>query len=285
MAHAIKSGYLSLGLLSVPVKVFKATEDVKSRFHQVHSCKSRINTQVFCPKCQKLVDRSELQKGFQESKDGALIIINPESIKNQQIRDESIEIVEFVPPVAIDQRRFTGDSYFLGVDKKLPRDQYRLLFAAVLEEKRVALAKFRNGGRERLALIRADAELGCFIMQTLLYDAELRTSEEIPLPEPKPVDPAHMALARKLIEQMSKKALDLSGYKDEYEDRLLKVIAQAREAGGEVAAEAPVQTAAVIDLMAALKASIEKSSGAVEPAKSKPLSKAAAKTAKVKKSA
>src|SRR6185312_13127561 len=166
-----------------------------------------------------------------------------------------IDIIQIAPAATIGALRFTGKAYYIGSMPKAPDDAYRLIFATLADSKIAALAKYTANVRTRLGLLTADADLGCFLLRLVYYKDEMRDAATVTRPSAKPVDPTHLALAKKLAATMTAKAFDLDSHHDEYNERVQALVAQ-KLAGGEIAAPAPVAAPAA-DLMALLQASLD----------------------------
>lgn len=141
MARKIQSASISFGLVTIPVDLFSAVNDQDIHFNQVHGkCGTRIKQQLFCPTCERVIERSELVKGYQISK-GDLVTFSQEDLdKLEAAESSSLEILQFVPLASVDPIYFE-DTYFLGPNKGGEK-AYHLLAQAMEQTQRVALAKF-----------------------------------------------------------------------------------------------------------------------------------------------
>lgn len=254
-ARPVGSGNISFGLVSIPVKLFTATTPRSVSFNLLHAKDlSRIQQKIYCPVDDKIIDRSELVRGFQVEK-GRYVTFTDEELKALEARDEhSIDITEFLPVERIDPLYFET-SYYLGPDGNSAK-AYRLLADAMSQAKRVALGRFTMHGKEHLVMIRP-FEKG-LMLHTIYYADEVRPANEVDQAVNEPAKEAELTLAKRLIDELTQKTFDPSKYHDNYSERVLEA-AQQKIAGQEVteAASRP-KRGQVIDLMAALKASLEK---------------------------
>ena len=280
--HSLGSGTISFGLVSIPVKLYSAAVSANVAFNMLHAkCGSRIKQQTFCPACQVVVERSELVRGYEFSKD-QYVRVSDEELKSLEGEESKvIDIAEFVPLSKVDPVYFEK-SYYLGPDKGGEK-AYRLLSDAMAQSDRVALASFVMRGKESLVLIRA-AQDG-LMLHTMYFADEVRDFGEVDKGQGAKMREGELQLAMRLIDELSHEDFKPEQYHDEYRDRVLQV-ANEKADGNEVTATAPpTQRAQVIDLMDALKESLAKRSagegrGAAAPAADgtkKPVAKAPAK--------
>lgn len=254
-ARPIANANISFGLVSIPVQLYTATASKSVRFHQLHAKdKSRINYKIYCPKDDAIIDRSELVKGFEVEK-GQFVIFTDQELEALEARDDhSIEISEFVPLASVDPVYFET-SYHLGCEAASAR-AYKLLADAMESTERVALAHFTMRGKENLVLVRP-YEKG-LMMHTIYYADELRRIGDVDRAASVEVKPSELDLAKRLIDELTHENFDPTKYQDNYRERVLEA-ANRKVAGREVTEATPeVKKAQVIDLMSALKASLEK---------------------------
>jgi DNA end-binding protein Ku len=253
-AHSIGSGTLSFGLVSIPVKMFTAASSESLSFNLLHEkCGGRIKQQQICPACNEVLDRSALVKGYEFSKEQYVRFTDEELKKLETEATRMIDIAEFVPLDQVDPIYFEK-TYYLGPDKGGDK-AYRLLTDAMLKTDRVALAKFVMRGKENLVLIRASQD--GLMLHTMYYADEVRDFGEIDKGKEASIKPGELDLATRLIDELSTKEFKPGQYHDEYRDKLLGVIEQKVE-GKEITSVAPqAQRTQVIDLMEALKQSLE----------------------------
>jgi DNA end-binding protein Ku len=257
--HSIGSGTISFGLVSIPIRMYTAASSSSVSFNQIHQkCGSRIKQQILCPVCNEVVERSTLVKGYEFAKE-QYVTFTPEEIKAfEGESSQMIDIAEFVPLDKVDPIYFEN-SYYLGPDKGGEK-AYRLLADAMGKSNRVALAKFTMRGKENLVLIRPSGD--GLMLHTMYFADEVRDFGEIEKGNAAPIKPGELDLAKRLIEELSSNAFKPEQYHDDYRDRVLAA-AETKIEGKQITALAPqVQRTQVIDLMDALKQSLEKKVGA-----------------------
>src|SRR5216110_2223459 len=277
--RSIGSLTVSFGLVAIPVKLFSATQAGNAiSFNLLHkTCGSRLKQQYVCQKEGVLVERDDMVKGYEFAKD-QYVRFSPEEIKAfEEVGTHAVEISEFVPVESIDPVYF-DKAYYLAPDKGGAKP-YALLTRALRESKRCALGRWAARGKQYIVMIRA-VEDG-LVMQQLLYAGEVRSIKDIEIPKTDVRD-AELKLAQQLIEQQAVDKFDPSAYTDEVRDRVETAIQKKVEGQELTMAEAPEQGAQVIDLMEALRASLEKKPAKRAPAAqlaqpAKPARKAAGK--------
>jgi DNA end-binding protein Ku len=264
-ARSIASLTVSFGLVSIPVRLFSATEATKAiSFNLLHKgCGSRLKQQYLCVKEDVPVAREDMVKGYEFAKD-QYVLFSPEELKAlEEAGTGMAEITEFVPLESVDPVYY-DKPYYLAPDKGGAKP-YALLAKALRESKRCALGRWAARGKQYIVMIRA-VEHG-LVMQQLMYAGEVRPFNEIEIPETEVKD-AELKLAKQLIDAQTTKAFDPTEYTDTVSTRIHQAIEQ-KVAGQEITmTEAPESGAQVIDLMEALRASLEKKSG--KPAKAEP---------------
>jgi DNA end-binding protein Ku len=254
-ARSIASLTVSFGLVSIPVKLYSATEASKAiSFNLLHkACGSRLKQQYVCIKEDVPVARDDMVKGYEFAKD-QYVIFTPEELKAmEETGTHMAEITEFVPLEAIDPVYF-DKPYYLAPDKGGAKP-YALLASALRESKRCALGRWAARGKQYIVMIRP-VEDG-LVMQQLLYAGEVRTMKELEIPKTE-VKPAELKLAQQLIEAQASETFDPSLYTDEVATRIQAAVEKKVEGQEITLAEAPEGGAQVIDLMQALRASLEK---------------------------
>jgi DNA end-binding protein Ku len=254
-ARAIASGTISFGLVSIPVKLFSATQPSAGiSFNLLHKkCGSRLKQQYVCPKDQETVERDDIVKGFQFAKD-QYVTFTPEELKAiEETSTQSIDIEEFIPSDKIDPLYF-DKPYYLAPDKGGDKP-YALLAEVMRRTGRSALGKYAARGKQYLVLLRPTKD--GLVMQQLLYADEVRSFEDVPVPATA-VKENELKLATQLVEQSSSDVFDPQAYKDDVRERINDLI-QRKVEGHEVSV-APQEAgkAQIIDLMDALKASLAK---------------------------
>ena len=253
--RSIGSGAISFGLVSIPVKLYVATSSQAPSFHLLHAkCGNRIRQQRVCPVDNEVVERDQLVKGYEFAKDQYVRVTDDELKALEGEASEAIEISEFVPLSKVDPIYFER-SYYLGPDKGGEK-AYRLLTDTMTQVGKVALAKFVMRGKENLVIVRA-AQKG-LMMHTMYFANEVRNFDEIPKGESAKITDAETSLAIRLIDELSNNEFEPEKYHDEYSERVLNLVNEKAE-GKEITLAQPVaQRGQVIDLMAALKESLEK---------------------------
>lgn len=253
-ARAIASGTISFGLVSVPVKLYTATRSKSLSFNLLHEKdKSRLRQQYVCATCGEVVERNALVKGYEYAKGQYAVLTEDELKALEQQTDQSIEIEEFVPINEVDPIYF-DKAYLLGPDKG-GQKAYRLLCEAMEKAGQGALGKFSTRGKQQLVLLRQAQ--GGLILHALYYADEVSSFAEIDRGDSVTLKPGEIDLAVQLIEQLAAPSFEPEKYDDDYRKRALDLI-ERKVAGQEVvAAAAPAPRAQIIDLMDALKASLE----------------------------
>jgi DNA end-binding protein Ku len=259
-ARSIASLTISFGLVSIPVKLFSATEASKAiSFNLLHkTCGSRLKQQYLCVKEEIPVAREEMVKGYEFTKD-QYVMFTPEELKAmEEAGTHTADITEFVPFESVDPIYF-DKAYYLAPDKGGAKP-YALLARALSESGRCALGRWAARGKQYIVMIRPVEKDGsaALVMQQLLYAAEVRSIQEIDIPKTEVKD-AELKLAQQLIEQQASDTFDPAAYKDEVRERIDAAIQKKVEGQEITLAEAPEPGGGqVIDLMEALRASLEK---------------------------
>jgi DNA end-binding protein Ku len=266
-ARSIASINLSFGLVSIPVKLYSATEASKAiSFNMLHKgCGSRLKQQYLCIKDEIPVAREDMVKGYEFAKDQYVLFSTEELKALEEAGTHMAEITEFVPIEAIDPVYF-DKAYYLAPDKGGAKP-YALFTRALRESKRCALGRWAARGKQYIVMIRP-VEDG-LVMQQLLYAGEVRSIKEIEI-APTEVKDAELKLARQLIEAQSVEDFNPGQYTDAVSERIQAAIQKKIEGQDISMSEAPQGGAQVIDLMEALRASLErkpaKRSASKEPA-------------------
>jgi DNA end-binding protein Ku len=275
-ARSIASLTLSFGLVSIPVRLYSATEAAASvKFNLLAKDGSRVKQQYVSEKDQSVVARADMVKGYEVEKDKFVLFSADELKQLEEGGSHAIEIVAFVPEKSVDPRYY-DKAYLLAPDKRGGKP-YALLMQAMRSSGKSALAKWAWKTKQYVVQVRPTEE--GLVLQQLLYADEVRSFKDLNI-EPVTVSQPELQLALQLIEQISEPAYDPTQFKDEEKLRVLEAI-DRKIAGQEVVASAPVEGepvgAQVIDLMAALQASLGKkkspaAAGAPEVAAAKPSS-------------
>jgi DNA end-binding protein Ku len=254
--RAIWKGAVSFGLVSVPVRVFAATQEHDIRFHQVHAEDGgRIRMKRTCSVDGEEVAYDQLAKGY-ESPDGRLVILTDEDFENLPLStSREIDVVEFVPAEQVDPILF-NKTYYLEPEARAAKP-YQLLREALAATDRMAVVKVALRQRETLAVLRVRDKV--IVLQTLLWPDEVRTADFDILDSDVEVRPQELAMAQSLVESL---AADFEP--DQFEDtytRVLTDLVEAKLEGAEpapVAAEDDADTGEVVDLLTALQRSVER---------------------------
>ena len=263
-ARSIASLTISFGLVSIPVKLFSATEASKAiSFNLLHKgCGSRLKQQYLCLKEEIPVAREDMVKGYEFAKD-QYVIFTPEELKAmEEAGTHMAEITEFVPIASIDPVYF-DKAYYLGPDKGGAKP-YALLAKALRESERCALGRWAARGKQYIVMIRP-VEDG-LVMQQLLYADEVRSIKDIEIP-PTDVKDAELKLAKQLIDAQASDTFDPGAYTDDVRARVEAAVQKKVEGQEITMLDAPEAGAQVIDLMEALRASLERK--AAPPSKAK----------------
>ncbi len=262
--HAMFKGTISFGLVSIPVKMFAATEEKDIRFRSIHKkCHTPIKYKKVCPLCNEEVGPDDIVKGF-EYEPGKFVIITDEDIESAkaEVQARSIEIVDFVDLREIDPIYF-DKTYYLAPQPEMGDKAYGLLREAMNRSGRIAVARVTMRDKQTLCVLRVYGEV--LVLETIFYPDEIRPVSEVPsLPKQITVDPKEMDIAEKLIGNLTA-AFDPAKYTDEYRESLKKVI-DAKIVGKQVVAQPSAPETNVIDLMEALKRSVEQTEKAMKKA-------------------
>jgi DNA end-binding protein Ku len=258
-ARAIASLTITFGMVSIPVKLYAATQAQGAvSFNLLHkTCGSRLKQQYICAREGVVVERADMVKGYEFAKD-QYVTFTPEELKELEEKGtQTIEISEFVPAESIDPIYY-DKAYFLGPDKGGAKP-YALLAESMRQTGKTAVGRYAARGKQYIVQLRAVP--GGLVMQQLLYAPEVRTIAEVGVEEA-PVRDTELALAKQLIGQISSKQFDPAAYEDEVKKRIETAV-QKKVEGEEIAISpsAPEGGAQVIDLMEALRASLEKTAG------------------------
>ncbi|RNB88043.1 Ku protein [Brevibacillus nitrificans] len=252
--HTVWKGSISFGLVNIPVRMFTATEERDIRFRQLHKdCNTPIKYAKMCPHCEREIEPSEIVRGYEYEK-GHFVIIDDadlEAITPETRR--AIEILDFVDLTEIDPIYF-DKSYFLSPQETGDK-AYALLRAAMEQTGKIAIAQVTMRNRQSLAVIRLYEH--CIMLETIYYPDEVRPVHQVPaLPDTGiALAENELKMATELINNMSV-PFDPSKYTDEYRSELQAMIEKKLE-GQEIATSPAVPRTNVIDLMQALKESLE----------------------------
>src|SRR5262245_19964641 len=253
--RSIASLTVSFGLVSIPVKLFSATEASHAiSFNLLHkSCGSRLKQQYLCVKEEVPVTREDMVKGYEFAKD-QYVQFTPQELKTmEEAGTHMAEIAEFVPIASIDPVYF-DKAYYIAPDKGGAKP-YALFARALRESGRCAIGRWAARGKQYIVMIRPIGD--ALVMQQLLYAGEVRSLAEIDIQKSEVKD-AELKLAQQLIEQQSSEAFDPAPYVDDVHKRIEAAVQKKVDGQEIVMLEEPETGGQVIDLMEALRARLEK---------------------------
>ena len=258
-ARSLQSVTITFGLVTIPVKMYAATNPRAGvSFTMLDANGGRVKQQYISAESGEVVPRNEMIKGYEFEKDRFVTFTKEELKALEQASTGAIEITEFVPASSIDPVYYEK-AYYLGPDKGGAKP-YRLLADAMRESERSAIGRWAARGKQYLVNIRVAEDR--LILQELLYADEVRPVDEVEVPDAK-VSPKELALASQLIDSITSKGFDATQYKDDVQERIEAQI-QKKVEGEEITV--PEGTAApagakVIDIMEALRASLNRKGG------------------------
>jgi len=262
-ARSTWKGFLKVSLVNIPIRVFPATESAASlSFNQLHSvCQTRIQQKRWCPSCDREVPNTEIAKGYEFQK-GRYVVVTEEDFSKVTVESTRvIDMVQFSDESAIDPM-YVDKAYYLAPDGPVAAEAFAVMREGM--RGKAGIGKVALYGREYLVAVKPQ-EHG-LVMYTLHHAAEMRGIDQIEElgNVPKTVKPAELKLAQQVVEMYSGE-LNLDNYKDEYKEALRRVI-DAKVAGEEIAAPAEIEAPSnVVDLMAALRKSLDTVSAAKKP--------------------
>ena len=247
-------GFLRVSLVNIPVKVFPATESSATiSFNQLHAeCQTRIQQKKWCPHCEREVSSGEVVKGYEFEK-GRFVIMEDEDI--QKVRVEStrvIDLVQFTDDTAIDPI-YVDRAYYLAPDGGMATSAFAVMREGMVGK--AGIGKLALYGREYLVAVRPQKK--GLVMYTLHHEAEIRNIDQIEELNsvPTKVKPEEMKLAKQVIATFDAE-LNLKDYRDEYQEGLRQII-DAKISGQEVVAPEAAEPPRVVDLMEALRRSLD----------------------------
>lgn len=256
MAASVWTGYLTFGLISMPVRLFSGARSNRISFHMLHrDDHTRVKQQLYCPEDEKVIDRSEVVKGYEYRK-GEYVIIEPEELKKIEPKTaKAMEILEFVKQEEIDPIYFES-SYYL-MPEEAGKKPYALLTRALEETGYVAIAKLAMHNREYTVFLRPHN--GGLMLHTMYYQDEIR---ELPNfgEDHSQLKEAEVKVAHQLIEALAAE-WDPKKYYDTFEENVKKLIKAHMEGKEITPVEKPRKAAVPVDLMAALKQSVAQMDG------------------------
>ena len=265
MPRSIWNGAITFGLITIPVGLYSAIEEKDIRFNQLHSSDNgRIRYKRFCSACEQEVPMDEIVKGYEYEK-GSYVVFTPEEL--DQIPAESIkaiDVVSFVPLDQIDPIYFKKPYYLAPEPSGIKA--YKLLQQALGDSGRVGLAKITLREKEQLATLRVKD--GVFVLETMHWPDEIRPPEFEELEKNPEIRQQEVEMAQSLIDNLTE-SFSPEEFVDAYRQRLEEAVA-AKVEGREIAITPEREPTQVMDLMEALKASVDatkkKSSGKKEEA-------------------
>jgi DNA end-binding protein Ku len=248
--HTLWKGSISFGLVNVPVKMHAATESQEFKFNYLHKeCQHRIRSIKKCPICDLEVETADLVKGYEYEKDRYVVLNDEDLASLEQPMSRSIDILDFINLQEVDPIYYQK-SYYLSPEETAQK-AYRLLCQAMRESGKVALARVTMRSKQHLACLRV-FEQG-LVMETMHYPKEIRhmdlVLDRVGLTE------AEITMARQLIDNLAR-PFEPEKYRDELHEQMALLI-ESRVAGETFKVEAPTKGRKVVDLMEALRASIE----------------------------
>jgi DNA end-binding protein Ku len=281
VARAMWKGAIQFGLVTIPVKLYLATESsYQVRFNMLHEKDlSRIQMKTYCPVDDDVISRSDTVKGYEYAPDKYVVITDEDLEKVPLKTVRSIEIEQFTKAERDDTNtKFVKQAYYIEPDK-IGRKAFYLLKSVLAEEGLTAICKVVIKDREALASL--DPFADTMLLTTLHWPDEIRSTKDLDLPEEEPdFKPAELAMAKQLVSAMTGE-FEPEKYRDEYREALMKVI-EAKMEGHEAVVPEPVEeTGNLIDLMAALEASVKATKAARDDT---PVSVADAKKARASRS-
>jgi DNA end-binding protein Ku len=257
--RTIWSGAISFGLVTVPIQVQSATEDHSIRFHQYHLADmGRVRYKKICELEDREVSQGEIGKGYEVSRDH-IIPISDSELRNLPLPTaKAIEIDAFLPLASIDPIRI-GEGYYLAPDGQVAAKPYTLLQQALARSSRVAVAKWAWHGRERLGILRVKDDV--LVLHLMRWPDEIRDPSAVAPPAVE-VSEQEIEGALALVDTMTRDDLEGPEFRDTYTEALAQVIEAKREHREPARVPEPEQPAQVLDLMAALDASVRKAKAA-----------------------
>ena len=267
MAATVWKGYISFGLISVPVRLYVAAREHHISFNQIHSvCGTRIRQQLYCPHCERVVERSEVVKGYPIDKEHFVQVTNEELRALEAQSSETMEILQFVKLPEVDPL-YLQTSYFSVAEEPGWR-AYALIRKGMENLKVGAIAKITLHQREQVVMIRP-FERG-LVLHTLYYPEEIRAVAEFENQPEVHVQKAEVELAEQFMKKLTA-AFDPGKFKDEFEARVEQLIESKQGEAPAPSKQAKRKLAPVIDLMEALKKSMAQRAGAeAAPPKKQP---------------
>jgi DNA end-binding protein Ku len=262
MPRAMWKGAISFGLVSVPVGLYTSTEEKTLRFNQLHDEDfGRIKMQRVCSKCGEMVDFEHIVKGYEYEKDKYVVMTDEDFDAVPVESSRAIDIVQFVDLADIDPIYFKK-SYYL-VPEESGVKAYTLLRQAMEEDGRVAIAKVAFREKEHLAALRFKDNV--FVLETMYWPDEIRAADFEVLDKKVDVRDTEVQMAKSLIDNLTE-PFEPDKFTDEYREALLGIV-EKKVAGEEIEVVPEPEPTKVVDLMEALKASVEQTKKKAAPKK------------------
>ncbi len=262
MPRAMWKGAISFGLVSVPVGLYSATEEKSLHFNQLHDEDfGRIKYQRVCSKCGEMVDFEHIVKGYEYEKDKYVVLTDEDFDAVPVESSKAIDILQFVDLADIDPIYFQK-SYYL-VPEETGLKAYTLLRRAMEEDGRVAIAKVAFREKEHLAALRFKDNV--FVLETMFWPDEIRAADFEVLDKKVQIRDQEVQMAKSLIDNLTE-AFKPDAFRDEYRDALLDIV-EKKVSGEEIEVVPEPEPTKVVDLMEALKASVEQTKKKAAPKK------------------
>ncbi|HSX23296.1 MAG TPA: Ku protein [Gaiellaceae bacterium] len=262
-ARSIGTATIAFGLVSIPTKIYTTNETANDiHFNMLHDKDGgRLKQQYVCACCGEVVDREHTAKGYEHSK-GQYVMFTADELKAlDAVATQTIALEEFVPASEIDPL-LVEKSYYLGPDKGGDR-AYALIRDTLLKTGLVGIASYSARGKQYIVALRPYRD--GLILHQLRYADEVKDWKEVPLPALPESKEAEIAMAQMLVEQLASQTFSPAKYKDEVQARMRDMIEKKIE-GQEISMPAPVPAGQIVDLMAALKASLGPAAATAAPA-------------------
>lgn len=251
MATSVWRGTISFGLVSIPIRLYTAARNKRTYLHQIHNvCNTRLKQPLYCPTCERMVDRSEVIKGY-EYETGQYVLIDQSEIKKiTPASGRVMEIITFLEEDAVDPIYF--DSSFIAMPDEHSEKPYRLLLKALEDTRKMGVAKVTMHQREYTVFIRA--RNNGLTLHTMFYQNEIASIEGYGEPRDVKLNAEEVKLADQLVENLSA-PFDPEAYKDEFQEHLNELI-EAKLKGKTIVMKPKTKKTPVINIMEALKESL-----------------------------
>src|SRR5579883_1683243 len=251
MATTVWKGSITFGLVSIPIRLYAAARSRRIALHQLHDkCHTRLKQPLFCPTCNRFVERGEVVKGYEYEK-GQYVLIDPEEVKKiTPASGQTMDILAFVDEAQVDPLYF--DSSYLAVPEAQGAKAYRLLIKALEETNRMGVAKVTMHQREYTVFLRPRKH--GLTLHTMYYTNEIATVPEYGKQDDSKLNPQELKLAEQLVQSLDAD-FNPRQYRDEFQERLNQLI-EAKMKGRSIAAAPEAPRAPVIDNMETLKKSL-----------------------------